>query len=146
MITQTILYLRGLPASGKSTFAHDWVRQSSNRVRINLDDLRRMSGDYMQHLKDPYIFAAQEALIDLALLHGKDVVVDNTTFIEDSVLLTKRPGYNVIIHFLDTPIEKCIERDAVREFSVGAKVIIQMAQKAGLIDQAKYDQLIDKYL
>lgn len=40
----TIIITRGLPASGKSTFAHNWVAEPPhNRVEINRDNTRAHS-------------------------------------------------------------------------------------------------------
>ena len=42
-----ILYTVGLPASGKTTYARQWVQEDpKHRVRINRDDIRRMLGPY----------------------------------------------------------------------------------------------------
>ena len=39
----TLLLTRGLPASGKTTFARAWVAESpTDRARINRDDLRNV--------------------------------------------------------------------------------------------------------
>ena len=37
-----VLVLIGLPASGKSTWAHDFIERNPNWIRINKDDLRSM--------------------------------------------------------------------------------------------------------
>lgn len=42
-----LIICRGLPASGKTTWAKEWVmKDPGNRVRINLDDIRSMLGKY----------------------------------------------------------------------------------------------------
>ena len=37
-----LLLLKGLPASGKTTFAKELVRSDGNWIRVNKDDLRNM--------------------------------------------------------------------------------------------------------
>lgn len=42
-----LIITRGLPASGKSTWAKQWVLEDpEHRVRINQDDIRLMLGKY----------------------------------------------------------------------------------------------------
>ena len=44
---KTILILRGLQGSGKTTFAKEWVNKDpESRVRFNRDDIRNMLGKY----------------------------------------------------------------------------------------------------
>ena len=43
-IKQTILVLRGLPASGKSTYALEYVKLYPDYIRINRDKIREMIG------------------------------------------------------------------------------------------------------
>ncbi len=39
-----------LPASGKSTYAVNWVNENpEHRLRINQDSIRRMFGNYVQN-------------------------------------------------------------------------------------------------
>ena len=39
-----LLVLQGIPASGKSTYARELVKNSGAWVRVNRDDLRNMRG------------------------------------------------------------------------------------------------------
>ena len=42
-----LVIMRGLPGSGKSTWAKAWVNEDPiNRVRLNWDDMRNMMGPY----------------------------------------------------------------------------------------------------
>lgn len=42
-----IIICRGIPASGKSTWAKQWVLEDpEHRIRINQDDIRNMLGKY----------------------------------------------------------------------------------------------------
>ena len=40
----TVIFTKGLPASGKSTWAKAWAAEQPGRVRINSNDLRAMMG------------------------------------------------------------------------------------------------------
>jgi predicted kinase len=43
---QTLLILQGPPASGKSTWAKEFVKNNPWYIRVCRDDLRRMRGTY----------------------------------------------------------------------------------------------------
>ena len=82
--TRKFIFCQGIPASGKSTWAKDWVKQNEySRVRINRYDIRNMLGTYW--LKDPverthrenYITQIERAAIKNALMVGYDIVSDN---------------------------------------------------------------------
>lgn len=70
----------GIPASGKTTYALNWVRAKSGRVRVNRDDLRfMMYGTYHgEHIDEREVTSAQDAIIRNSLTSGLDVIVDNT--------------------------------------------------------------------
>ena len=40
MNNQEIILLKGLPASGKSTWSKDFIKENPDYIRINKDDLR----------------------------------------------------------------------------------------------------------
>lgn len=139
-----LLIMRGLPASGKSTIAKQWVAESRvNRVRINRDDLRTMidDGEWISGLTEPRIAKARDLLILGFLRQGKDVVVDDTNLparvVRDLMDLARRTGATVEIQDLtEVPLETCIERDAKRYLDnassrsyVGENVIRQFHQQ-----------------
>lgn len=76
----TLLALRGLPASGKSTFAREWVAQDpEHRARVNRDDLRGMHFQRHEGLtrqEEQVITAVESEAVRALLKAGKDVVVD----------------------------------------------------------------------
>lgn len=78
----TLHFTRGLPASGKTTWARVWTAEHrGGRARVNRDDLRTMldSGEYLKGVTEQRVIAIRDAAI-LDLLHrGYDVVCDDTT-------------------------------------------------------------------
>lgn len=125
-----LIICRGIPASGKSTWAKQWVLEDPNhRVRINQDDIRLMLGKYWIPNREPLVQHIQkEALIE-ALDRGYDIVVDNTN-LNKKVLdfyraLVIDHGNHAIEFkdFFDTPLSVCIERDKNRDIQVSEKTI-----------------------
>ncbi len=129
----TILMLKGLPASGKTTFARELV-VSQGFKRVNRDDLRAMVDDgiYSQE-NESLIVNMQNALIGQALADNKNVVVDNTNLNPANERQLRRLAENWGVKFevkeFDTDLKTCIERDAKRPQPVGEKVIMDMYNK-----------------
>lgn len=122
-----LIILRGLQASGKSTWAHGWVAQDrGNRVRINKDDLRTMidRGVYT-NVTEGRILAARDALVKAFLLGGVSVVVDDTNLkqfhAKKLARIAHQGGWDWSVkNFFDVPLEECIRRDLTRGNTVEA--------------------------
>ena len=145
-MTAEVIITVGLPASGKSTWAKEWVAQKpTERVRVNKDDLRAMlhGGKYSKG-NEAQVLAMETTIIHDALSRGKSVVVDNTHLAETKQGLNKHYE-RIVIHlrlaadagkfempmmkyktFTDVSPEECIKRDLVRPNSVGQNVIWRM--------------------
>lgn len=130
-----ILVLMGLPASGKTTYALELVKERKNGwKRINKDDLRSMI-DCSQHSKDAerQILEARDALIRVFCASNKNIVIDDTNLhpkhLESIKNIAKEfPGYVAKSKMFDISVEEAIKRDYMRENSVGADVIRRMAK------------------
>jgi predicted kinase len=138
-----IIMTKGLPASGKSTWAKLKVSESNGQIkRINKDDIRAMVDDSKwSKEREKYTVAARDALVNTAIKMGKSVIVDDTNLVakhEQSLkaIASRYPNVDVEVvdHFLDIPVEECIKRDAARtgKKRVGKDIIIRMANMAGL--------------
>jgi predicted kinase len=136
-----LLVTRGLPGSGKSTFARTWVAENPpRRFRVNRDDLRGMGHDSV-HVKasstspgtERAIVAARDAMVLSLLRRGIDVIVDETC-LPEKVLRGLRDlagrgsaGFEMV-DFRDVPVDVCVARDAQRigRARVGEQVIRDM--------------------
>jgi predicted kinase len=123
---------RGLPASGKTTWAKEQVLKSNGRTkRVNKDDLRAMldAGKWSKH-NESFILRIRDAIVFEALLHGYDVIVDDTNLDpkHEAQLRAIRPHKTIfeIKDFTDVTPEECIKRDQNRPNYVGEKVIWSM--------------------
>lgn len=124
-----VLILKGLPASGKSTYAKKLADEGW--VRVNKDDMRAMLHN-SNHSKsnEKFVLILRDFIILEALARGKNVVVDDTNLnpIHEEHIrkLVGSTQVEVNDSFLQVPIEECIARDLHRPVSVGEKVIRRM--------------------
>lgn len=126
-----ILLLRGLPASGKSTYAKELVAKNHNWVRVNKDDLRAMmNGGGFSGKLEKQVIRTERELAENALKLGKNVVIDDTNFnpVHEEYFRDLAMRYNAEfeVKFFDTPLVVCIARDNKRPNGVGETVIRRM--------------------
>lgn len=132
----TILLLKGLPASGKSTYAKQlesegWVR--TNKDTIRLDSRLFPTGYNFKNKKhEKAVVKERNRLIEEALKAGHNVVVDDTNLspVHTRTITTLAQKYGAKFEvkddFLKVPLAELIERDKNREASVGENVIRRM--------------------
>lgn len=125
-----LIICRGLPASGKSTWAKQWVLEDpEHRVRINQDDIRLMLGKYWVPSREKLVQEIQFDAIVEALSREFNVVIDNTNLNKKVLdqfnrLIKTFEDYEIEYKdFFDTPLSVCIERDKNRDLQVTEKVI-----------------------
>lgn len=131
-------FLRGIPASGKSTHAKRWVAEDpANRVRINRDDIREaLFGDAASHKDENKVTEVENMLIAKALKEGKHVMSDNTNtnmaFIPKAIKFAKENGATKINH-KDFPIslEKAKKFNSERDRKVPEHVLERMYGNLG---------------
>jgi predicted kinase len=124
---------KGLPGSGKSTWALEQVRQSKGTIkRVNKDSLRLMiDGGQWSRKNEKFVVLARNFIIEAALLKGYSVIVDDTNFAPEHEQNLRRCAETHKVEFLiedfsHVPLEVCIERDLKRAESVGPDVIKRM--------------------
>lgn len=145
-----IIMLKGLPASGKSTWAKEQQKLGSF-VRISKDDIRQMFGGYSSR-REKDVIRIRNRLIEEAIAIRRNVIVDDTNLnpVHERTLmqLAKKLGAKFEINdsFLEVSPEECIERDLHRgEKAVGASVIWDMYYKWLCPQSLKYlEQDFDK--
>lgn len=129
--------LKGLPASGKSTFAKNKSKEEPNTVIVNRDKIREMlKGEYKLF---PFGSKMEQIVTDIemsslqsALALGYDVILDSTGFRWNLSKEYVKSFYEAdleIIDFTHVDLKTCIQRDQQRQNPVGKLVIENMAKK-----------------
>lgn len=117
--------LRGLPASGKSTYA-----RTQDAFRVNKDDIRQaLHGGVWSKENERDVIKERDRLIRFNL-KTSDVIVDDTNFASKHEVnlrkIAQECGADFEIKlFTDVPLAECIKRDAARQGKahVGESVI-----------------------
>lgn len=126
--TQKIIICKGLPASGKSTWAKEQVKKRGFK-RINRDDLRAMIDNHeWSRPNEKLIIKARNELLRIFLAAGHTVIIDDTNLKPDVAeefrkLVTDEKIEIVVEDFTHVSLEECIARDQRRPNYVGEKVI-----------------------
>lgn len=123
-----LIVTRGLPGSGKTTWARGWVSEApESRVRLSRDDVRAMwqgSGGLLSRDLEDKITKVQQHTARLMLRAGKSVVVDDMNlrarFVREWADVATQCGAGFVINddFLLVPLETCIENDKERAQSM----------------------------
>ncbi len=132
MAANKIIMTRGLPGSGKTTFAKQYQADHPTAVRVNKDDLRAsLHNGVFSKGRENFVLAVRDFIVDKALEDGHDCIVDDTNFHEKHLarmeeIAAKHGAAVEVKDFTTVPIDVCIQRDLARPRSVGERVIRQI--------------------
>src|SRR5947209_1229050 len=127
-----VILMRGLPGSGKSTFAKEYIIKNPNTIRTNKDELRNMLHNGVHSKgRESFVLAVRDFIVDKALADGHEVIIDDTNFnniheVRMREIAAKHNATVEIKDFTDVSIDVCIARDAQRPNAVGSNVIRTM--------------------
>ena len=136
-----LIVLRGLPASGKSSYIKENNLEpytlSSDKYRLLLSSFVPSFDSEYGHINQNYNAEAWKRLyndLEFRMKHGEFTIVDATHMTKKSLQnyrkLCKMYYYRMIVVNFDVDAESCIERDKNRAcYSVGKEVIEKMAEK-----------------
>jgi predicted kinase len=117
-VTQLVI-TRGLPGSGKSTWARQWVSEDpAHRAEVNRDMLRlMMHGGYAD--AEVQVTAAAHASIAALLAQGVSVVCSDTNLPQRTArdlakIATRAKAVLDVRDLTDVPLETCLARNAAR--------------------------------
>lgn len=141
-----LIICRGLPASGKTTWAKEWVmRDPEHRVRINQDNIRSMLGKYWVPAREPVVSAIQQEAILAAMNFGVDIVIDNTNLnrkvVDAYVKVAEKFKYTVEYKdFFNISLGECLRRNVIRN-----AYLSKDAQIADTVIVGMYERYKDAY-
>ena len=132
-----LIIAKGLPASGKSSWADEYIKENTNFIKVEKDQIRKngelfKDGKYVHKRGDEAIVLKErDRLIREALRQGKSVISSDTNLVQKHITqltnIAKQNKAKVEVKsFLDVPLKELIERDQKREDSVGEQVIRRM--------------------
>lgn len=133
----TLAITRGLPGSGKTTRARQWVDANpAARTRVNRDDLRMTLFGVtwgLDYAQENAVTFAQHAAVRGLLRAGWDVVVDDTNLrlrhARAWANIAVEVGADLEVWDINVDVEECVRRDGARTRVVGEHVIRGMAAR-----------------
>ena len=158
---RTIEFLKGLPASGKSTYAKEKVRNNQEWVRLNKDDMRAVfHGGKWNRTREQDIIQTENYLLNLFMSANKNIIIDNSHFAEKHLERVKNivvlhnkqfdNKYKIEINdsFCDVTYAECVARDAARKNPVGSSVIFNMWRTyiSPPVERVNTEQLEEVYI
>ncbi len=146
--TKKLFILRGLPASGKSSWAMNYVNEHpKTSIILSKDGIRDMLGIYWVNEREPLVSRIFILLLKDIVTHGSftfskdsswnavdenmdnvyDIIIDNTNLnsaaVNEIMDMVAPYDYEIKEVIFNTPMKTCIERDSMRKRNVGSKVI-----------------------
>lgn len=144
--TPVLVILKGLPASGKTT----WSKQQKdpNTMRVNKDDLREMlHAGVWSPKNEKVVLAMRDAMIAGGLERGLRVICDDTNLHPKHERrlreIAARFGAEVEVMVFDADVDVCLSRNALRVRPVPSHVIISMAKQFGVPTVTPHPRRLD---
>lgn len=136
-----VIFLRGLPASGKTTWSKQFIKENPNYMRVNRDDIRNMLSIKWDKEKEKVVKNIQVESIFSALNQGYNVIVDDTNLDDEKLDILKEKIYECMVFSKNYEVKfsekvfyislkEAIKRDSKRENQVGQTVIELMSKKS----------------
>lgn len=115
-----MILVRGVPASGKSTWSKNYVTVNPDTVRVSRDDLRRMlfvTPTY-EWEQEKLVSLVEKQMVEDALVSGKDVLIDSMNlrakYVRDWQRVARTYGAEIVYKDFPISLQDAIARDAMR--------------------------------
>ena len=121
-----IIVLQGVPASGKSTWAKDYIKSHPDTVIVSRDAIREGTGTYWNPDHEQYITEMEEYAVLQAWKNHLDVIIDATNLNPKTITkwneLAKSTNSVILFKMFDISYEEAIKRDEQRKKNGGRSV------------------------
>ena len=145
MTRPVLILLCGIPGSGKTTWAKNYISKNPDFVHLSSDAIRaELYGDENIQGSPVEVFTLMQKKAVESLNAGYNVVYDATSMTrkDRAGIISMCPKFTHIqCNIIWAPIETCIERDTTRERTVGKEVIDRMLKR---FQMPYYDEGIDE--
>lgn len=124
-----LILTKGLPASGKTTWAKEYIQKHPETANLCKDDLRLQLSS--TNKREKRIIKVRDLLTEHYFEQGYSVIWSDTNLNpvhlrRATELATKYQAELVVQDFTNVSLAECIRRDLVRSNSVGQQAIAQM--------------------
>ena len=124
-----LILTKGLPASGKTTWAKEYIQKYTETANICKDDLRLQLS--ATNKREKRVIKLRDFLTEYYFGEGYSVIWSDTNLNpvhlkRATELATQHQAQVVIQDFTTVPLAECIRRDLLRPNSVGQQAIEQM--------------------
>ncbi len=128
-MTLKLIVTQGLPASGKTTWAKEYLQNHPQTANLCKDDLRLQMAASKK--REKHTLQVRDLLTEYYLAQGYSVIWSDTNLNpihrqRATEFAAKYQAELVIQDFTHVPLSECIRRDLLRLNSVGQQVIQQM--------------------
>lgn len=121
-----IIVLQGAPASGKSTWAREFVKDKRDWIIVSRDSLREGKGEYWVVEHEDYIKKLAKEAVRLALDCQLNVIIDETNLNPDTLDtwrdLSRLYNADLEIKKFTVSFEEALRRDTERGLQGGRAV------------------------
>jgi predicted kinase len=137
IINRKVYLTIGLIASGKSTWAKQFVKNNPNTQRVSRDDFRFMTTNYTYTSENEKIvdILYKNSIATLIFNTDKDIILDEQNLDKDrrekfkEWILSLSKNIKFIEKEFPVELSVAIKRDSKREFSIGASIIKKIYHK-----------------
>ena len=131
-----IILTKGIPASGKTSWALDEMNKHRGVYkRFNKDEMRTLlDANYGSPENEDFIFKLRNEGVEMALIKGYDVIIDDTNFNEKNFLamceIAERIGdVRVFEKFFEVTLKEALQRNVRRRHPIPEHIIESMFKK-----------------
>lgn len=146
----TMICLAGLPGSGKTTWAKEFLKTHPDFLYFSPDTYyERLNGDDCDRRNTFEIWMAMFRDVHIAELNGSNVIIDsdNLTYGQRNQWIEWFPDFDQhVLFYFDEPIEDCVKRMMQRRRKIPIKIMREKAAKwqnpyFNVDDQVEWDSI-----